>query len=93
VQSAHATILATKSFNTIDEHPFIVLCGVKNEKALYKAANKLSRHGIQFSQFIEPDLGDQLTAIATEPVRGEIRRVFKDFQLLKGGENEKVTTE
>jgi len=60
-----------------------VLCAVKNECELFKASKKISSKSINFASFREPDLDNQLTAIATEPVRGETRKVFKDFQLIK----------
>lgn len=39
--------------------------------------------GINYVEFIEPDIGDQLTAIASDVVYGEQRKIFKKFQLFK----------
>ena len=84
VQSAHAVWEAAKTFDAV-EHPSVILCGVKTEQSLWNARNYLSNAGIKFCDFTEPDIGDQLTAIATEPVAGDsVRRYFKKFQLLKG---------
>lgn len=40
--------------------------------------------GIELREFHEPDLDNALTAIATRPVYGQERNIFKKFQLLKG---------
>lgn len=45
---------------------------------------KLNKNSIKFKPFFEPDLNNELTAIATEPLQGEKRKVLKDFQILKG---------
>ena len=84
VQAIHASIEATKSFPCESTHPHIVLCTVRNEQRLRSAIRKISKHGINFSVFSEPDINNELTAIATEPLQGDIRKVFKDFQLLQG---------
>jgi hypothetical protein len=56
---------------------------VKDETALLKALKKLEDHGIRHTIFREADLDDQATAIATEPVYGEVRRLFRNYQLLQ----------
>lgn len=61
----------------------MVVVGVKTEAALFRAIEKLNEHGIRCQWFIEPDLGNQVTAIATEPVYGDTRRIFRNYQLLK----------
>ncbi len=72
-------------------HPNLVLLGIKDEPNLYKIANKLDRAGIRYSKFIEPDFGDEFTALATEPIIDpEKRKVFKPYTLLKGGKNEEL---
>ena len=83
VQGIHAAIEATKAFNQPD-HPYLVLCSVKNEQRLFCAMKKLQKNGIEFKPFFEPDLDNQLTAIATEPLQGDNRKILKEFQLLKG---------
>lgn len=59
------------------------MCGVKTETQLENVCNRLSKQGIRFASFREPDIGDQLTSIATEPIFGEDRDFFRKFQLLK----------
>jgi hypothetical protein len=50
---------------------------------LRKAVDNLTAAGIRFQAWYEPDLNNELTAIATEPVCGEQRQHFKRFELLK----------
>ena len=65
------------------EHPHLVLCDIKNEMRLDIAARKLKDQGIRIIEWHEPDLGGQLTSIATEPLHGERRRCAEKFQLIK----------
>jgi len=51
---------------------------------LTKVASSLKLKNIRFKEFREPDIGNQLTAIATEPVYGEQREFFKKYQLWRG---------
>jgi len=83
VQSAHACIEATKSFldNNL-EHPHLVVLGVKGEHQLYNSARKLDSAGIRYRIFTEPDRNDEATAIATEPIFGEQRRLFRNYRCL-----------
>jgi hypothetical protein len=57
--------------------------GVKDESALLKAFNKTQQNGIRCTVFREADLDDQATALATEPVYGDTRRIFQNYQLLR----------
>lgn len=45
----------------------IVLLSVKNEKGLLKLIKKLKNSNIKYTIFTEPDIGDQITALALEP--------------------------
>jgi hypothetical protein len=65
------------------EHPSVVLCGARDESALQKILRRLQRLGIPHETFSEPDIGNQLTSIATGPVSGSNRDIFKHYQLLK----------
>ena len=58
---------------------FLIYLKKKNEQGLRKMIDKLASNGIRCSQFIEPDLGHQLTAIScyAEP------KVLKNLDLLK----------
>lgn len=84
VQSCHAVAESARKFVPIDmEHPHFVVCGVKDETALKKAYRKIQEQNIQCCAFYEADIGDQMTALATEPVYEATRRHFRNYQLLK----------
>jgi hypothetical protein len=55
---------------------------VSNERHLGRWRDRLERAGIRFRAFFEPDLSEQLTALATEPLRGPIRQLFRNLRLL-----------
>lgn len=69
-----------------------MLCEVRNEPKLHKARDKLLNSGIKLKEFYEPDRDNELTAICTEAITGEQRRIFKDFQLLRGEQNERTAS-
>lgn len=93
VQSAHAAIEAGRAFlppNTkhddcLENHPHLVICEVKDEKKLKSTEKKLQENQIQYRVFKEPDIGDQMTAIATEPIHSEDdrRNTLRRYQLLQ----------
>lgn len=84
VQAGHAAIESSRAFLAKDdEHPSLILCTMKNEAQLRHAADDLERQGIRLKRFYEPDIGNQLTAFATEPLTGESRKAMRKFQLMK----------
>ena len=84
VQAGHAMIEATRAYLKPNaEHPSIVLCAEKNESKLRKLQDEFILKGIPFKAFHEPDIGNQLTALATAPIAGEGRTAFKKLQLIK----------
>lgn len=85
VQACHACIeMARTLLPPGDEHPHLVLCGVRSELQLRKVLRHLERIEVAFRTFFEPDLEGQLTAVATEVVRGELRDSFRRYQCLRG---------
>jgi hypothetical protein len=91
VQACHACLEATRAFLRPDsEHPSLIVCGVRDEARLVRCLERLRRAGIACRAFAEPDRGGQLTALATEPVRGARRALFRSYQLLTGNEGEAV---
>lgn len=83
VQACHASIEAARTFlSPLHEHPSLILCGVRDEPALCRSLDRITRAGIRCRAFHEPDIGNQLTAIATEPVFDKQRRVFRAYRLL-----------
>jgi ACT domain-containing protein len=83
VQACHAIHEADKKFTSPEIHPNVIVLEAKNEDHLHRIAQGLIEQGIDFAQFIEPDIGHQVTAIATQPVHGATRRYFRKFRLLK----------
>jgi hypothetical protein len=63
-------------------HPHLVLCRVASEERLLAAADQLCRRGVRFALFREPDLGEQATALATEPIAPPGRAWFARFRCL-----------
>ncbi len=95
VQSCHAVAeCARNSYlsNTDEDHPHIVVCGVKDENALLKAHTKLQKEGVRCQLYREPDAGDEATALATAPVYEGVRRLFRNFQILKPANEQPATT-
>jgi hypothetical protein len=89
VQSCHAAIECAKKFDLekLPDHPSVIILGIKDEAKLFQVKNYLLSQDIDYCPFHEADLDNQLTALATEPIVGEKRKLFKKFQLLrsKGG--------
>jgi hypothetical protein len=49
-----------------------------------RAHDRLERQGIRTVLFREPDIGNQATALATEPVNGSVRKSLSKYPLWKG---------
>lgn len=86
VQGIHAAIEISRRGGIAPDtpHPHLVLCHVKHEDALHAQAEKLQSSGIRFEKFYEPDRDNELTALATAPIKGDDRRLFRRLQLVKG---------
>jgi len=84
VQAIHAAVEATRQglIPTDIEHPSLVLCGVPNEAALASLRRKLDLLGLRYVSFTEPDIGNQHTAVAIEPLTKNQRRDLKHLRLL-----------
>jgi hypothetical protein len=83
VQAIHAAIEAARRFLPKEAvHPHLVLCGVPDEPTLVREAERLEAFGIPIAKFHEPDRGNELTAIATAPLKGEDRRPMRRYKLL-----------
>jgi hypothetical protein len=57
--------------------------GVPNENELYRALFLMIDNGVQNQKFKEPDLGDTLTAVASLPVSGDTRAIFRHYDTLR----------
>jgi len=62
------------------EPPHLVLCGAPDEETFNKLMLPVANAGIRYRSFVEAGM---LTAIVTEPVSGENRKLFKKWQCLK----------
>lgn len=82
VQAAHAVYEAASLRNPESEHPHFVLLGIRNVQKLEQALDKIKESGIALKAFYEPDIGNQLTAFATEPVSEDKKHLFKKFNCL-----------
>lgn len=84
VQTAHASIeVARKNILDCMDHPHLVVIGIKNERKLEKVLAELECAGIICRGFSEPDIGNQLTAFATQPIVDDQKKIFERFCLLK----------
>lgn len=82
-QAAHAAHEVGIRFGNPDAISSIVVCAVDNEIELYKAEDRLGRKNIRHYLFKEPDLGNQATALATEPLDEPRRKMMGRYQLWK----------
>jgi hypothetical protein len=86
VQAGHAIWEASQAFSVdAKDHPHFCLCAVRDEARLRHDLDKLVKAGVRCAAWYEPDQQNQLTAFATEPITGERRRLFRNFQLLRVG--------
>lgn len=87
VQAAHATheVALLHPYQSPEISSLIVI-GVSSEDELLREHARLVHAGIPLTLFREPDLDDQATALATAPVSGEARKLFRHHTLwnLKG---------
>lgn len=84
VQAGHAAIESARNhLKSDDEHPSLIYCTIKSEQKLLMCADELRAQGIDCQIFREPDIGNQATALATRPLRGEERKALSRFQLMQ----------
>ena len=71
VQSTHSIVKFVFEHPEISgiwfKDPYLAQLSVENEDALKHLIHKLQKSNIKYSIFREPDLGNQITAIAIEP--------------------------
>lgn len=82
VQSCHACIeVARNHIGKDSDHPSVIICEVKSEDKLKMVMKELDGK-VNYKAFQEPDIGNQYTAIASEPLYGDQRKAFARFQLI-----------
>jgi hypothetical protein len=83
VQACHAVLEASRDGILVtDAHPHLVVLEAKDERKLKEVCMYLEANGVEHRCFIEPDQGSSLTSIATLPLSGDARRLFRRFQCL-----------
>ena len=61
----------------------LVYLAVDTEDSLVNWAATLNSHDIQYSEFVEPDIGDEITALAAlDHPDGRLQELFKRLPLL-----------
>jgi len=84
VQAAHVTLLLGTS--PIKEDPTklnFVVCGVKDKTELEQVEAFINEHEVTTVKFIEPDLNNEPTAIASYPMGINQKRFMRRFKTLK----------
>ena len=84
VQAAHATmVLGQKMPSNFDARKtYFTVIGVPNEWELKEVKRILNENGFPFEEFIEPDIGNEITAVATHPIHWLKRKQLKNYSLL-----------
>lgn len=65
-------------------HPHLVVLGIGSEFQLQHVIARLESLGIQCQPFYEPDLGGELTSLATEPLSPKRRKVMQRYRCWEG---------
>ncbi|KWU24719.1 hypothetical protein [Burkholderia cenocepacia] len=87
VQIGHAALEAGRALYAVDEPiASLIVLEVADKAGLLAAAERLKRYDIAFELFFEPDFGMGESALATRPVRGKERHLFKAWQLYRRAE-------
>lgn len=83
-QAAHAAHEAGIHLSNKDNGiSSVVICSIPNEQELLKVQDKLAQRNIKTVTFREPDIENQATAIATEPISSDVRRYLSSYPLWK----------
>jgi hypothetical protein len=84
VQAAHATMALGQALAPDQDahNTYFTVVGVPDGKSLTDVIPMLKANGFPYVAFVEPDIGNQITAIATHPIHWAARRPLKGFPLL-----------
>lgn len=84
VQSSHAAIEAARFYLTkTSKHPSVIVCGIPSEDYFQGIFQYLEMKNIDFQIFREPDIGNKITAIATQPLNRHRKKAMSKFNLIK----------
>lgn len=81
VQAVHAAHEAGIRFGDPSLISSVVVCSVPDEQSLLHSKEALDSQGIRSYVFKEPDVNDQATALASEPLWGSRRKAFSRYPL------------
>lgn len=81
VQASHASYEAGRYANPDGEIPHLVLCEADSEVTLRGEIERLEFFKIPYIIFREPDIGDQITAIATLPIPSQQQKKLAGWKL------------
>lgn len=82
IQTAHAAQECGLYLSDPGPEPdYICMLAVPDEDALLELGVRIQTAGVQYRLICEPDLGNQATAIATEPITGSRRKLFRGAML------------
>jgi hypothetical protein len=82
VQAAHAALESGIHLpHDRDAVSSLVVCSVPSRPALEQQLERLISHGVRAVCFWEPDLGDEPTALATEPLGRTHRKLLAKLPL------------
>jgi len=85
VQAVHAAYDAGRFFDDSPTYvPSVVVCAAESEDEVKYEAARLEAKGIRTTVFREPDIDDQVTALATEPLSRRGRRLVAKWRMWKG---------
>lgn len=92
VQVAHATLEAGIHLAEPEREPhYLIVCEVPNEDKLRSLLENTRQRGISCVAFSEPDMGNQMTAFATEPLSEAKKKNLKSLRLWRGNESGKTS--
>ena len=82
VQAGHALANYLYAFSYLWNYETLIYLGIKNEEELEKWKYKLMLKSIPYACFVEPDMNDEVTAIATALNSQYDESFFKNLQVL-----------
>lgn len=82
VQGMHVAYKAGRVFESNPNETHFVLVGVPDGQALEEADNLLQSKNLATVIFREPDIGNLVTAIASEPMKAHRKNFLKNYKLL-----------
>ncbi len=84
VQAGHALLLVGNKFldSNTNQTPHLVLLGVDTEEDLLSLHETLVKNQVSVTLYWEEDFNNAFTSLATAPLSGDKRRLFKKYRLL-----------